>query len=233
MLSRTCLRTRWRLNDNLCTVARLTCVPICMLTSTSPRAITAITLQDHQRWAPTDFSGCITLRLWWRIALMRETSANTARNTEGGDHHLMRLEVAKEHSTFLGDPCSKHQVWTELRCAFEELQSSKTYKQSFVWSHFTPLLLILCAMLVVVVVSVRNNDLVFFVCLFSAYFLTKMINFNVKFTTRMLRMRKQSVAGLLFFFQRPVEEAIRPEKLQDALRIVWSRHIHHFRHQEE
>ncbi len=38
-----------------------------------------------------------------------------------------------------------------------------------------------------------------------------MINFTVKFTikyTRMLRMHEQSVAGLLFFLQRPVEEAI-------------------------
>ncbi len=41
---------------------------------------------------------------------MRETSANTARNNEGVDHHLMRLEAAKEHSTFLGYPCSNKEI---------------------------------------------------------------------------------------------------------------------------
>ncbi len=46
----------------------------------------------------------------------------------------------------------------------------------------------------------------FFVCLFSAYFRTKNDQFAVKFT-RMLGMREQSVEGLLFFLQRPVEEA--------------------------
>ncbi len=45
---------------------------------------------------------------------------------------------------------------------------------------------------------------------FPHIFSQKIINLTVQFAikyTRILRMREQSVAGLLFFLQRPVEEA--------------------------